>query len=179
MTRSCATHSDRTAEVVCTGCGAAVCADCRDPGAKLCLNCAISATARAVGKVVASAESAGHVTAPRRDSSFEWTVSVLFALQVAAGALWLGYRSTPAAEADSRLEAVAVLSQAVEDAREASGRLPESLASLPTPLPPETRRLVREGRLDYRPSPDRMDYEVILLPPGERDAHGETDAPSS
>jgi hypothetical protein len=143
------------------------------------MSCTIAATARAAGDVVASHDSRPASAARPRDRRFQWTVSALLALQLLAGGVWFSHRNVAVETVDSGLAAAAALCLVLEDARDQSGRVPESLATLSAPLPSDVAPLVREGRLRYRPNPDRTDFEVILLPAAERGTRIEDDEESS
>jgi hypothetical protein len=63
-------------------------------------------------------------------------------------------------------DAAAVVSSVVEQHRDASGRYPMTLAIVIDRLSPEVAEMVRHGVITYWTSPDHLQYEVGVWPPG-------------
>ena len=98
----------------------------------------------------------------RGSGSWGYLVLALIVLNVVALAAWLIPTVTGTQATDRRLtDALTAVERVVETARDGSGRVPERLDHLLSRLPPDVARMVLDGDIAYRPSPDRSRYDLV------------------
>jgi hypothetical protein len=155
---ACLRHPGEPALFRCRQCHDAVCVGCRAPDERdLCATCFRYRSA--------SAEHAGEQRdeAPRRIPWGRYAIALLVALNIGlAGYLARAGRSDTAIT--QGVKAVDAVSRAVAGSRDpASGRYPESLATVLPRLPEPVGEMIRAGNIQYETYANRTDYTVSFV----------------
>jgi hypothetical protein len=167
----CLRHPTNAAAFRCRQCTDPVCPGCRAAGEKdLCDTCA--EYHQTIDRIEAGGGMDALVDARRRRVPMaRYLIAGLVALNlIALGAFFaLSPSSESAAEvaiSPALRDAAVVVSSVVEQSRDGSGRYPVSLDVLIDRLSPEVAEMVRHGHITYWTTPDHLQYEVGMWPPG-------------
>jgi hypothetical protein len=159
---ACLRHPAEPALFRCRQCHDAVCVGCRAPDERdLCATCAQYRNESATREArVLAGETPDE--APRRISWGRYVIALLVALNIGlAGYLVLAGRSDTAIT--QGVKAADTVSRAVDESRDASGRYPESLATVLPRLPEPVAEMIRTGNIQYETYANRTDYTVSFV----------------
>jgi hypothetical protein len=162
----CIRHPAEPALFRCRQCHDAVCVSCRAPGERdLCATCAQYRQESAERQARVAAGEEPETPAPRRIRWGRYLVAGLVALDVGLGG-YLLITSRPDPVVAHGMKAVTVVSRAVEESRDPTGRYPASLAGVLPRLPEPVVEMVRAGTIQYETDGDRREYAVHFVPSG-------------
>ncbi len=159
----CVHHPEEPALFRCRQCHDAVCVTCRAPGERdLCATCAEYRQESAERQARVAAGGEPETAAPRRIRWGRYLVAVLVALDVGLGA-YLLITNRPDPVVAGGMEAVSLVSRAVEESRDPTGRYPASLTGVLPRLPEPVVEMVRAGTIQYETDGDRRECAVHFV----------------
>ncbi|HKW90586.1 MAG TPA: B-box zinc finger protein [Methylomirabilota bacterium] len=159
----CIRHPDEPALFRCRQCHDAVCVGCRAPGERdLCATCAQYRQESTEREARVAAGEEPEVATPRRIRWGRYLVALLVALNVGLAA-YLLLTNRPDPVVAQGMEAVTLVSRAVDESRDPTGRFPASLAGLLPRLPEPVAEMVRAGTIQYETDGDRREYAVHFV----------------
>ena len=164
----CLKHQTKAAVFRCRQCTDLGCPDCRATGEKdLCRICA--EYHHTIDRIEAQGGMDALAGARPRAQWGRRLIVGLAVLNLLALTVWFSTRSESAPDVVVSValrDAAAAVSSVVEQHRDGSGRYPMSLDTVGDRLSPEVIEMVRRGDITYWTSPDNLQYEVKMWPPG-------------
>jgi hypothetical protein len=159
----CVRHPSEPANFRCRQCNDSVCIGCRAPNERDL--CDICGQYRRDAADTEKRAAAGLPTEPVRAQSRAglYLIGLLVVLNLALSAYLLFWGKREANElAQDVIRDVQIVSRAVEESKDATGRYPASLSAILDRLPEGSRDMVRSGMVKYHIDEDRTTFEVTI-----------------
>jgi hypothetical protein len=163
LTADCVRHPSEPAKFRCRQCNDNLCVACRAPKERDL--CDICGQYRRDAAETERRVAAGLPTEPVRPKSRVgvYVIGLLVVLNLAFSGYLLFWGKQEANEfAQDVVRDVQIVSRAVEESKDATGRYPASLNAILDRLPEASRDMVRSGVVSYRTDEDRTTFEVTI-----------------
>jgi hypothetical protein len=171
LTADCVRHPSEPAKFRCRQCNDNLCVACRAPSERDL--CDICGQYRRDAAETEKRAAAGLPTEPVRPKNRAglYLIGLLVVLNLALSGYLLFWGKQEANEfAHDVIRDVQIVSRAVEESKDATGRYPASLNAILDRLPEASRDMVRSGMVKYHINEDRTTFEVAIpLGPGGQD----------